>query len=308
MSAVLNSIAHFQQAAFNSKNICFDYDKDYHILWGYMNPQQVPNFSPEILGEMQEFEAEFVSHQCHFPTPEGLAPVSYYVVGSKFDGIFNLGGDLALFQKLIQDGDRNALISYGLNCVQNVVRRVQNYGTKSLTTIAMVQGDALGGGFELALSNELIVAEKGVTMGFPEIMFNLFPGMGAVSLLARRVNIQTAKKLVTSGKMYLAEELYEMGVVDILAEKGQAPIAVHDYVASNEKRMNGLLGVQAACRRVNEVTVAELEAINEIWADTALKITPRDLKLMERFVKSQHKRIEAARSSAPVAHLQAVAG
>jgi DSF synthase len=305
MSAV-QSINHFHQAAFNSKNICFEYEEQSQILWGYMNPQKVPNFSPEILGEMQMFEAEFVSHGCHFPIPQGLAPVSYYVVGSKFNGVFNLGGDLALFQKLIQDGDRNALIRYGLHCVQNVVRRVQNYGSNSLTTIAMIEGDALGGGFELALSNEIIVAEKGVTMGFPEILFNLFPGMGALSLLARRVNLHVAKRLVSSGKMYSADELYDLGVVDILAEKGEARKAIQEYVASNEKRKNGLYGIQAACRRVNDVSVEELERINEIWADTALKITSRDLKLMERFVKSQHKRIEEARSNLGSVHLQAV--
>jgi DSF synthase len=305
MSAILSNVD-FHHAAFNSKHICFDFDQNNHILWGYMNPQQVPNFSPEILSEMQAFEAEFVRHDCHFPVPEGLAPVNYYVVGSKFEGIFNLGGDLALFQKLIQDGNRTALVNYGLHCVQNVIRRVQNYQSSNLTTIAMVQGDALGGGFELALSNEIIVAERGVTMGFPEIMFNLFPGMGALSLLSRRVSMSLAKRIVSSGRMYLAEELYDMGVVDILAEKGQAGTAIYDYVKANEKRMNGLMGIQAACRRINDVSADELERINEIWADTALKITSRDLKLMERFVKSQHKRIEASRSNPDVPHLQAV--
>lgn len=305
MSAV-QSINHFQSAAFQSKNICFDYDENNQILWGFMNPQKVPNFSPEILLEMEHFETEFVSHGCRFPVESGLAPVGYYVVGSKFEGVFNLGGDLALFQQLIQAGDRNALIQYGLNCVQNVVRRVQNYGSKNLTTIAMVEGDALGGGFELALSNEIIVAEKGVTMGFPEILFNLFPGMGALSLLSRRVNLHVAKRLVSSGKMYSAEELYDLGVIDILAEKGEARKAIYDYVTSNEKRKNGLYGIQAACRRVNAVSIDELEHINEIWADTALKITNRDLKLMERFVKSQHKRIEATRGTAEVVHLQSV--
>ena len=47
------------------------------------------------------------------------------------------------------------------------------------TTISLVQGDALGGGFEAALCGDIIIAEKQARFGFPEVLFNLFPGMGA---------------------------------------------------------------------------------------------------------------------------------
>jgi len=47
-----------------------------------------------------------------------------------------------------------------------------------LTTISLAQGDALGGGFEAALSCSVIIAERRARFGFPEVMFNLFPGMG----------------------------------------------------------------------------------------------------------------------------------
>jgi DSF synthase len=50
---------------------------------------------------------------------------------------------------------------------------------RDVTTIALVQGDALGGGFETALSSNVLIAERSAKLGFPEILFNLFPGMGA---------------------------------------------------------------------------------------------------------------------------------
>ena len=46
-----------------------------------------------------------------------------------------------------------------------------------LITIALVQGDALGGGFECALSFDVLIAERSAKMGLPEVLFNLFPGM-----------------------------------------------------------------------------------------------------------------------------------
>lgn len=63
-----------------------------------------------------------------------------------------------------------------------------------LTTVSLIQGDALGGGFEASLSSNLIIAERGVKMGLPEVIFNLFPGMGAYSILSRKVGAATAEK------------------------------------------------------------------------------------------------------------------
>ncbi len=61
-------------------------------------------------------------------------------------GVFNLGGDLALFVLLIKSREREALAHYAKLCIDNVYARVQNYHCPWLTTISLVQGDALGGG------------------------------------------------------------------------------------------------------------------------------------------------------------------
>ena len=120
-------------------------------------------------------------------------PVNYYVAGSRVPGVYNLGGDLAYFMQCIERRDRDALMSYATLCVDNLYPRIQNYFIPNLITIALVQGDALGGGFEGALANNVIIAEEQAKMGLPEILFNLFPGMGAYSLLARRVGPRLAE-------------------------------------------------------------------------------------------------------------------
>src|SRR3972149_4441233 len=66
-------------------------------------------------------------------------------------------------------------------------RPASTFACPTLTTISLVQGDALGGGFETALSSDVIIAEQSAAMGLPEVLFNLFPGMGAYSLLTRRI-------------------------------------------------------------------------------------------------------------------------
>ena len=73
----------------------------------------------------------------------------------------------------------------------------------------MVQGDSLAGGFENALANDVIIAEKRAKFGMTEKIFNLFPGMGAYSFLARRLGTSQAEKMIFGGQTYSAEELYE---------------------------------------------------------------------------------------------------
>jgi DSF synthase len=65
--------------------------------------------------------------------------------------------------------------TYAKLCIDNVHARFCGYRRPRLTTISLVQGTALGGGFECALSSDVIVAEESARLGLPEILFNLFP-------------------------------------------------------------------------------------------------------------------------------------
>src|SRR5690606_34372874 len=91
----------------------------------------------------------------------------HVVLASDADA-FNLGGDLELFGRLIQSGSREQLLAYARRCVEGV-HAINNSLGGDVRTIALVQGDALGGGLELALACQTIVAEEGVTMGLPEV-------------------------------------------------------------------------------------------------------------------------------------------
>ncbi|MFL6856346.1 MAG: crotonase/enoyl-CoA hydratase family protein [Allosphingosinicella sp.] len=250
-------------------------------LWTYMTPVSRPNFNPAMLRDFQRWQTEI---RREFANPdEGLR---YLVLGSRFPGVFNLGGDLDLFASFIAAGDREGLIRYGRDCVSILHQNMKRLELP-IVTVALVQGDALGGGFEAVLSFNVIVAEKGSRFGLPEIAFGLFPGMGAHCLLSRKVGLAKAEEMMLSNRLYSAEEMHEMGLVHVLAEPGRGEEAVRDYIARSGRRQSGHRGIYEASSRVNPVTLNELDEVVEVWADSALCLTPSDLKLMKRLVDAQ---------------------
>ena len=180
---------------YGNANGTFDteYDPSSATVWGYMHPKGSACFSLALLNDIRAHDAALESNGGMIEAEGTTYPARYYVGASRSPRAYNLGGDLALFMLLIKTGDRVALARYAQKCIDNLYARLTHYGSPSLTTIALVQGDALGGGFECALSSDVIIAEESAQMGLPEIMFNLFPGMGAYQLLSRRIGVRAAE-------------------------------------------------------------------------------------------------------------------
>ena len=85
-----------------------------------------------------------------------------------------------------------------------------------------MEGFALAGGLELALSTDLIVASKGAKFGIPEVTVGLFAGAGALLRLPRVIPYGRAMKMALTGAPINAEEAYELGLVAELCDKGEA--------------------------------------------------------------------------------------
>jgi len=263
------------------------FDPEYGAYWAYMNPRPRPSFNPDLLRELRLYLDAIVDS--HSQTPRGqLPPVRYGVLASKIPGVFNLGGDLTLFRSLIKQQDRPALLLYGETCINNLYPWHRNCDLP-LTSISLVQGDALGGGFEAALSASVLIAEESARMGFPEILFNLFPGMGAFSFLSRKVGRRTTEEMITSGAIYTARQLYDMGVVDVITPDGTGEQAVYAYIRRHSKNANGRHGFERARNEVAPITREELLRVVNVWADTALKLSDRDLRIMERLIRAQQR-------------------
>jgi len=215
--------------------------------------------------------------------------VRYRIQASKVPGVFNYGGDLNLFRQLIAQRDRTGLLSYARACINSLYGVLTHYN-RDITSIALVQGDALGGGMECAMAFDVLVAEKKARMGLPEVLFNLFPGMGAYSFLSRKIGPAKAERFIMSGTIYTGEELFEMGIVDVLAENGQGERAVYDYIRRENKFRNGYQAIREVRKTVHPVSYEELLGVTEIWVDAALKLEDRDLRMIERLVSRQTHR------------------
>jgi DSF synthase len=258
--------------------LAITHDAAYRTDWCFMKGDPRPCFTPTMLKELQ--------HYANHLAVQADREVHYMVQASSVPGIFNYGGDLNLFRQLIAEKDREALLSYARSCINAIYGGVIHF-TRDITAIALVEGDALGGGFECALACDVIIAEKNARMGLPEILFNLFPGMGAYSFLSRRIGPSKAQRLIESGIIHTAQELYDMGVVDHLAEEGQGKSAVYNYIRKENKFRNGMMAIREVKKYVDPVSYEELIHITEIWVDAALRLTDRDLRMMERLVARQ---------------------
>lgn len=206
---------------------------------------------------------------------------------------FNLGGDLELFAELIRSNNRQKLLEYARRCVDGVYHFHNGLGG-DVRTIALVQGDALGGGLEMALACHTIVAEEGVSMGLPEVLFGLFPGMGAYSFLSKRIAPQLAEKIILEGRIYRSEEMHAMGVVDILVPRGEGEAAVSELIRRQQRAPAAHVALNAVRGISQPVGYDELMGITEVWVDTALALNERSLKAMDRIVRAQSRRAFAA--------------
>lgn len=259
------------------------YDHDHSALWTFIRPSGRPSFTPAMLDDFEVWQSLIT--QAFGP---GRTALDYLILGSRAPGVFCFGGDLELFARLIRAGDRDALVKYGRRCVEILNRNIRTLDLPMLT-VGLVQGKALGGGFEALLSFDIIIAERGSGFGLPEVMFGLFPGMGAHPLLSRKLGTAIADRIILSGDIYSAEEMYDLGIVHALAEPGEGVAAVREFIEKSGRRHSGLVGARKAMRISAPVPMEEFYNIVDLWADTALGLCEKDLKLMLRLVSAQNR-------------------
>jgi DSF synthase len=219
--------------------------------------------------------------------------VRHLVVSSDVPGVFNFGGDLALFVLLVRAGDVDSLKLYGRRCI-DLVWWLENAAALGVHTAVLVQGDTLGGGLESVLPFHQVVAERSAQAGFPEVLFNLFPGMGAWNFTIRKAGFAVANEMILSGRLYSADELARRHLVDLVVDDGEGEAAIDHVVRSVAPRLRGTLAALQARRLAAPITYESLLAIVEHWAEAASHLTDRDLRLMERLARAQARKVGGA--------------
>jgi DSF synthase len=94
---------------------------------------------------------------------------------------------------------------------------------------------------------------------------------------------------ILSGKLYSSEELFEMGVIDILTEKGEGEVEVYKYIKTANRFSNSYNAIRKVRDTCNNINYDELIDIAKIWTEAAFKLTAKNLKVMSRLINRQNR-------------------
>jgi len=144
------------------------------------------------------------------------------IIYSRLEAGFSAGADLReLYEKVqgIKVADRARGVREFLKRIHAVLNAMD---ASSLTTIAAVHGVTFGGGFELALACDLIIADKMTRFCFPELRLGLIPGFGGIPRLKRDVGNAVIRDLLLTGRSINAQKAVTVGLASQLAAEGEA--------------------------------------------------------------------------------------
>ena len=182
-------------------------EKKEHIAVATINrPKALNALNSEVLSDLNELVDIVAADQ----------DIYALVITGSGEKAFVAGADIGEMSTLTKEGGE-AFGKHG----NDVFRRIE---TLPIPTIAAVNGFALGGGCELALSCDIILASEKAKFGQPEVGLGITPGFSGTQRLPRRVGVAKAKELIFSGRMIKADEAKEIGLVNAV----YAPEALMD--------------------------------------------------------------------------------
>ncbi len=275
------------QTRWDDSSLATRLDRSLDTLWVSLQPTagRPLNFSPELLTRLERLLDRFEENNWYWQEDSRTSRLRYLVLTSDHPRHFALGGDLAYFQSCIESGNSGALRAYSLRCLE-LIRRIFS-AAHEVTTISLVQGRALGGGFEAALSASHLIAERGAEFGFPEIAFGTFPCTGGMTLLANRIGLRRAAAYLRNARIHSAADLHTQGVVDELCEPGEGPAAVQRFIAEHRRRYNARMALQRAEARMGRFDLEEMRTVVEDWVSTAMALSPEERRVLDTLVRMQ---------------------
>jgi len=189
------------------------YEKKDGVAWIIINRPQVMNAldiesRKEMLAALQDAESD--------------ETVKAVILTGAGDKAFSAGADLRIFR------DMNAIEARRyVKLAKQVARTIE---TLSKPVIAVVKGYAFGGGLELVLSCDLVIATEDARFGQTEINVGLIPGVGGTQRLPRAIGIRKAKELIYTGQVIDAQEAYRLGLVNKVVPKEKLDEALNEVL------------------------------------------------------------------------------
>lgn len=170
---------------------------------------------------------------------------------------------------------------------QRVFSKIENL---KYITVAAIDGWALGGGLELALSCTFRVATKSARLGLPEINLGILPGYGGTQRLTRLVGLQRAKRMIMDGVHMGADEALQIGIVDVVCEGKEAliPTAVDLVKRYEGKNPTALRYINELCNMAVGGHMSENLKTEALFCASAL-FTPLARRKISEFLEKRKK-------------------
>lgn len=188
------------------------------------NPKNLNALGTEVISEICE-------------KLEGVDEKANVLVLRGCERAFAAGVDITEIEKLsFQD-------AYLKNFINSDWEKIFNL---RIPVISAVSGYALGGGFELTLMSDIVLASENAIFGFPEVNLGLMPGLGGTQLLSRLIGTKIASELILTGRFIKADEAHSLGIVS--------------EIIANEKLMDRAMEV---AQNIAKKSPASVRAIKE---------------------------------------------
>jgi enoyl-CoA hydratase/carnithine racemase len=209
------------------------------------------------------------------------SPASALIVYSKRSSGFSAGADLRELYTLAQQMEMTAAVKGVREFLERIHAVFDRLDTSPLTTIAAVHGVCLGGGFELALVCDLIIADKMARFCFPELRLGLIPGFGGIPRLKRDIGNAVVRDLLLTGRSINASKALAAGLASQVAAEGES-LRLARATASQATKFDRATAA-AAKRFIKPLPAEELRREIDIFCELFMR--PAVMKGLRKFVE-----------------------
>src|SRR6202451_564927 len=214
---------------------------------------------------------------------DGLESVAHaLIIYSEVKAGFCAGADLRELYRRSQAMERKDAAKGVRDYLERIHRVLNTIGASPFTTIAAVHGVTVGGGFELALVCDLIIADKMARFCFPELRLGLIPGFGGIPRLKRALGNAVVRDLLLTGRSIQASKAQSVGLVSQVTAEGDALRVARATAAQLKKFDRDTAG--AAKQFIKPIPREELRREIEIFCDLFMR--PAVEAGLRKFVES----------------------
>jgi len=222
---------------------------------------------------------------------DGAGGARALIFHSEMETGFSAGADLKeLYEGLVHRRSRAVSLTSQVRELRSFIDRIHAvfdvFDTVPITTIAAVHGVVFGGGFELALTADLIIADKTARFCFPELRLGLIPGWGGIPRLNRDLGNAVVRDLLLTGRSLRAARAHQIGLVSQLVGRGEA-LHVARKVAEQVARFDRDTA-HVAKAFLKPISRRDLDREKELF--TALFASPVVETALHKFVNSDDLR------------------